>query len=92
LIPNWAKDPKVAHKTVNARVETIDTAPSHRQAFEKRRWLIPSDGFYKCKKVLDGKIQYSIGMKVPICLRWLVGRMERSRERRVVAYLHDHHW
>jgi putative SOS response-associated peptidase YedK len=26
---------KIAFKTINARVETIDTAPSYRQAFEK---------------------------------------------------------
>src|ERR1700674_2769173 len=45
LIPNWAKDPKIAYKTINARVETVDTAPSFRQAFMKRRCLIPSDGF-----------------------------------------------
>jgi putative SOS response-associated peptidase YedK len=29
LIPNWAKDPKIAYKTINARVETVDTAPSY---------------------------------------------------------------
>jgi putative SOS response-associated peptidase YedK len=28
LIQNWAKDPKIAYKTINARVETVDTAPS----------------------------------------------------------------
>jgi len=27
LIPNWAKDEKVAYKTINARVEPVDTAP-----------------------------------------------------------------
>jgi hypothetical protein len=32
LIPNWAKDPKIAYKTINARAETVDTAPSYRQA------------------------------------------------------------
>jgi putative SOS response-associated peptidase YedK len=32
LIPNWAKDPKIAYKTINARVETVDMAPSCRQA------------------------------------------------------------
>jgi hypothetical protein len=31
LIPYWAKDPKIAYKTINARVETVDTAPSHRR-------------------------------------------------------------
>jgi putative SOS response-associated peptidase YedK len=63
LIPNWAKDPKIAFKTINARAETVDTAPSFRQAFMKRRCLIPSDGFYEWKKVPGGKIPYSIGMK-----------------------------
>jgi putative SOS response-associated peptidase YedK len=63
LIPYWAKDPKIAYKTINARVESVDTAPSYRQAFKKRRCLIPSDGFYEWKKVLGGKIPCSIGMK-----------------------------
>ena len=45
LIPNWAKDEKIAYKTINARVETAYTAPSYRQAYRKRRCLIPVDGF-----------------------------------------------
>ncbi|HJY92938.1 MAG TPA: SOS response-associated peptidase [Candidatus Acidoferrum sp.] len=61
LIPYWAKDPKIAYKTINARVETVDTAPSYRQAFRKRRCLIPADGFYEWKKVVGGEIPYSIG-------------------------------
>ena len=63
LIPNWAKDPKIAYKTINARLETVDTAPSYREAFNKRRCLIPADSFYEWKKVLGGKIPFSIGMK-----------------------------
>ncbi len=34
LIPYWAKDPKIAYKTINARVKTVDTARSYRQAFK----------------------------------------------------------
>ena len=60
LIPNWAKDPKIAYKTIKARVETIDTAPSYRQAFGKRLCLIPADGFFEWKKVPGGKIPYLI--------------------------------
>ena len=60
---HWAKDPKIAYKTINARVETVDTAPSFRQAFKKRRCLIPADTFYEWKKVVGGKIPYAIGMK-----------------------------
>jgi SOS response associated peptidase (SRAP) len=62
LIPNWSKDPKIAFKTINARAETADTAPSYREAFKKRRCLIPVDGFYEWK-VPGGKIPYSISMK-----------------------------
>ena len=34
LIPNWAKDEKIAYKIINARVETVDIAPSYPQAFK----------------------------------------------------------
>jgi putative SOS response-associated peptidase YedK len=37
--------------------------PPYRQALKKRRCLIPVDGFYEWKKVVGGKIPYSIGMK-----------------------------
>src|SRR6516162_9236671 len=30
LIPYWAKDPNIAYRTINARAETIDKAPSFR--------------------------------------------------------------
>jgi hypothetical protein len=43
LIPNWAKDEKIGYKTINARMETVDTAPSFRNSFRKRRCLIPAD-------------------------------------------------
>jgi putative SOS response-associated peptidase YedK len=63
LVPYWAKDAKIGFRTINARVETIDTAPSYREAFKKRRCLIPVDSFYEWKKVPGGKIPYAIGMK-----------------------------
>jgi putative SOS response-associated peptidase YedK len=62
LIPGWAKDEKIAWKTINARAETVDTAPSYREAFKKRRCLIPADGFYEWKKAAGSKIPYSIQM------------------------------
>ena len=63
LIPNWAKDPKIANRTINARVETVDTAPSYRQAFKKRRCLLPVDTFFEWKKVVGGTGSHRI------CLR-----------------------
>jgi putative SOS response-associated peptidase YedK len=50
LIPYWAKDPNIAYRTINARVQTVDKTPYLRRAFAKRRCLIPADGFYECAK------------------------------------------
>lgn len=51
LIPFWSKEPK---GIINARVETIDEKPSFNESFEKRRCLIPADGFYEWER--HGKI------------------------------------
>ena len=50
LVPSWAKDPKVGDRQINARAESVAEKPAYRKAFEKRRCLIPADGFYEWKK------------------------------------------
>lgn len=47
LVPSWAKDPAIGRKMINARAETLAEKPSFREAFKKRRCLIPADGFYE---------------------------------------------
>ena len=47
LIPPWSDDPKIASRTFNARSETVTTSPMFRDAFKKRRCLVPVDGFYE---------------------------------------------
>ncbi len=47
LIPSWAKDPKIAYSTINAKAETVATKPAFRSAFRKRRCLIPASGFFE---------------------------------------------
>lgn len=49
LIPSWAEDPNVGYKMINARAETVDRLPSYREAYRKRRCLIPTDGFFEWK-------------------------------------------
>lgn len=51
LIPHWADDPKVGYKMINARGETVDRLPSFRDAYQKRRCLIPTDGFFEWQTV-----------------------------------------
>jgi putative SOS response-associated peptidase YedK len=45
------------------RAETVDKAPSYRQAFKKRRCLIPADGFYEWRKTAKPKLPFAIAMK-----------------------------
>lgn len=64
LVPHWATDEKVGYKMINARAEGIDTKPSFRTAFKKRRCLVLSNGFYEWKKVdSKTKIPYLIQLK-----------------------------
>lgn len=63
LIPFWAKDRKIGAKFINARAETIATAPAFRAAFRARRCLVPASGFYEWKKTDGGKQPYHIGMR-----------------------------
>jgi putative SOS response-associated peptidase YedK len=62
LVPFFAKDAKVAWKTINARAETVDTAASYRNAFLKRRCLIVADGFFEWKAEGKTKTPYAIAL------------------------------
>src|SRR4051794_20266081 len=47
LVPFWAKDPAIGNRMINARMETVGEKPAFRQAFAKRRCLIPADGYFE---------------------------------------------
>ena len=52
LIPYFARDLKTfGLSTINARAESIATSAIYRGPFERRRCLIPADGFYEWKKI-----------------------------------------
>jgi putative SOS response-associated peptidase YedK len=64
LVPFWAKDAKVGYSTINARAEDAPAKPMYREAFKKRRCLVPADAFYEWQR-LDAKTKYphAIAMK-----------------------------
>lgn len=62
LIPNWAKEAAIGNRMINARAETLAARPAFRAALERRRCLIPADGFYEWKRA--GR-----GMRVPFHIR-----------------------
>ncbi|WP_028984981.1 SOS response-associated peptidase family protein [Sporichthya polymorpha] len=54
LVPFWAKDPKIGARMINARIETAAEKPAFREAFAKRRCLLPADGYYEWYTPTDG--------------------------------------
>jgi putative SOS response-associated peptidase YedK len=50
LVPLWAKDLSFGPKCINARSETIASNNIFKDAFERRRCLVPADGFYEWQK------------------------------------------
>ena len=60
LIPHWAKDESNGNKLINARGETIAEKPSFRDAAEKRRCLVITDGFYEWQRSGGEKQPYRI--------------------------------
>jgi putative SOS response-associated peptidase YedK len=51
LVPHWAKDIKIGFSTINAMAETVDTKPVFREAFQRRRCIVPVDNFYEWEKL-----------------------------------------
>ncbi len=60
LIPHWAKDPTIGNRMINARGETVADKPSFREAFKRRRCIIPASGFYEWGPSSAGKWPYYI--------------------------------
>lgn len=51
ITPDFAKNKPVSQKLINARSETITQKVSFKSSFEKRRCLIPADGFFEWKRI-----------------------------------------
>jgi putative SOS response-associated peptidase YedK len=60
LVPFWAKDPRIGYKMINARAETVATAPSFRKPFHSSRCLIPASFFFEWDKSEKPSQPYAI--------------------------------
>lgn len=63
LIPSWAKDPKIAYRTINARSEGIAEKPVFRGPFRSHRCLVPTTGFFEWRHIKKEKVPYYIHLK-----------------------------
>ena len=61
LLPHWARgDPKKIRQPINARAETVATLPTFRDAFARRRCIVPIDGFYEWQVLPEGKQPHAV--------------------------------
>lgn len=58
LLPFWSKDRSMAARMINARAETVQSKPAYREAFKRRRCVVPADGYYEWITLAEGKQPY----------------------------------
>jgi hypothetical protein len=88
LVPFWAKDIKVGFSNINAKAEGIEGKPAFREAFQRRRCLVPVDNFYEWAKTATGKQPCAIAL-ADRGLMALAGAAPRSNPRRGVMLYHE---
>lgn len=60
LVPYFTKDLKKARKPINARSETVATSGMFREAFAKRRCLVPAPIYYEWRDDPEGKTPFAV--------------------------------
>jgi putative SOS response-associated peptidase YedK len=64
LIPYRCEDPKGGRKPINAKCETVSRLPTFRDAYRRRRCVLPVDGFNEWKAIKGRPKQpYAIALK-----------------------------
>ena len=72
LVPHWAGDPRQGRRPINARAETAATLPMFRDAFARRRCLVPADAFYEWQRPAEAPAAARIPGRIP----WAIARAD----------------
>lgn len=62
LVPRWAKDMSIGSRMINARGESIAEKPAFRDAFARRRCIVPVDGFYEWREKRPGQAKQAFAV------------------------------
>jgi len=58
LVPAWSADARGGARMINARAETVATSRAFAPSFERRRCLVPADGWYEWAREAGRKQPY----------------------------------
>jgi putative SOS response-associated peptidase YedK len=96
LIPYFAKSASDfrGFSTINAKAETVEEKALWKRPFEKRRCLVPADGFYEWAKI-DPKTKkpyaYSLSNGQPFAFAGPMGRLEGPGQWGMAPDFRHHH-
>ncbi len=76
LVPHWVKDLKATRQPINARGESIATTSMFRDAYARRRCLVPADAFYEWQTVAETELLANLPTKPPAKLPWAIARAD----------------
>jgi len=63
LLPAWAPDLKFGNRCINARAETVAKLPAFRNAFAKRRCLVPVNAFFEWSGEKGQRMKWRISLR-----------------------------
>lgn len=63
FVPAWSKTPGKGAPMNNARAETVSEKPTFREAYRRRRCLVPMNGFYEWQRSGSDKTSYYFRMQ-----------------------------
>jgi putative SOS response-associated peptidase YedK len=68
LVPSWAKNISVGDKMINARADRLLSSNAYKRPFERRRCILPADGFYEWQTIEGRKVRQP----------WFIRRRDRE--------------
>jgi putative SOS response-associated peptidase YedK len=69
LVPVWADDPAIGNRMINARAETLREKPAFKRILQRKRCLIPADGFYEWRENETGGAKKTRATKTPLHIK-----------------------
>lgn len=87
FVPSWADDFDGGPRPINARAETVGENDLFRSAFENRRALVVSDGFYEWQGERGGKQPYRVTVEdhSPFAMAGIWSRWKKDGECRTTV-------